>query len=168
MLRCLGCLELQADCYAGVWAHSTQTRRLLEQGDVEEALAAASAVGHDRLQKRSAGIVTPETFTHGTAEQRARWFRTGYLFSETPRFVGRGIAALASDPEIMQRSGRFFSSWQLAAEYGIDDVDGTRPDWGSHAAGSSFAEEHRASHERFVHGTTARQADRAPDESESV
>ncbi len=75
-------LELQADCFAGVWAHSTQTRGLLEQGDVEEALTAASAIGDDRLQKQSRGTVTPETFTHGTAEQRARWFQTGYQRGE--------------------------------------------------------------------------------------
>jgi uncharacterized protein len=71
-------LELQADCYAGVWAHSTQTRGLLDPGDIDEALTAASAIGDDRLQRQSQGTVTPETFTHGTAEQRARWFRTGY------------------------------------------------------------------------------------------
>ncbi|MBX3260802.1 MAG: zinc metallopeptidase [Labilithrix sp.] len=71
-------LELQADCYAGIWAHSTETRGLLEPGDVEEAMTAASAVGDDRLQKHATGVVTPETFTHGTAEQRARWFRKGY------------------------------------------------------------------------------------------
>ncbi len=75
-------LELQADCFAGIWAHSTQTRGLLEKGDVEEAMTAASAVGDDRLQKQSRGVVTPETFTHGTAEQRARWFRTGYQRGE--------------------------------------------------------------------------------------
>jgi len=71
-------LELQADCLAGIWAHSTQARGLLEQGDVEEALTAASAIGDDRLQKQAGGIVSPESFTHGTAEQRARWFRTGF------------------------------------------------------------------------------------------
>jgi predicted metalloprotease len=71
-------LELQADCYAGIWAHSTESRGLLESGDVDEALRAASAVGDDRLQKASTGVVTPETFTHGTAEQRARWFRKGF------------------------------------------------------------------------------------------
>ncbi len=70
-------LELQADCFAGMWAHSTEQRGLLESGDVEEGLGAASAVGDDRLQKQSRGRVSPESFTHGTSEQRARWFRTG-------------------------------------------------------------------------------------------
>jgi uncharacterized protein len=70
-------LELQADCLAGIWAHSTNERRLLEEGDVEEALAAASAVGDDRIQKQAGGRVTPETWTHGSARQRAGWFRRG-------------------------------------------------------------------------------------------
>jgi predicted metalloprotease len=70
-------LELQADCFAGIWAHSTQQRGLLEKGDVESALGAASAVGDDRLQKRSAGHVSPESFTHGTSQQRMHWFTTG-------------------------------------------------------------------------------------------
>jgi predicted metalloprotease len=71
-------LELLADCLAGVWAHFTGKRSLLEQGDVEEALGAATAIGDDRLQKQSRGTVTPDTFTHGTSEQRARWFRRGF------------------------------------------------------------------------------------------
>ena len=70
-------LELQADCYAGVWAQSTAQRQLLEQGDVEEGLAAAAAVGDDRLQRMGGGRVVPESFTHGTSEQRQQWFRRG-------------------------------------------------------------------------------------------
>lgn len=70
-------LELQADCFAGVWAHSTQQRGLLEKGDVESALGAASAVGDDRLQKMSNGHVSPESFTHGSSQQRMQWFNTG-------------------------------------------------------------------------------------------
>src|ERR1700686_285484 len=70
-------LELEADCFAGVWAHSTQQRGLLEKGDVESALGAASAVGDDRLQKKATGHVSPESFTHGTSQQRMHWFNTG-------------------------------------------------------------------------------------------
>ncbi|WP_339911927.1 KPN_02809 family neutral zinc metallopeptidase [Symmachiella dynata] len=71
-------LELQADFYAGVWAHHAQQNwRILEEGDVEEALRAATAIGDDRLQKQSRGYVVPESFTHGTSEQRARWFMRG-------------------------------------------------------------------------------------------
>jgi len=71
-------LELQADFYAGVWAHYTQRANLLEEGDLEEALNAASAVGDDRIQKRAQGYVVPESFTHGTSEQRKRWFYKGF------------------------------------------------------------------------------------------
>jgi len=70
-------LELQADCFAGVWAHSTQQRGLLEKGDVESALGAACAVGDDRLQKMSTGHVNPDSFTHGSSEQRTSWFNRG-------------------------------------------------------------------------------------------
>ena len=71
-------LELQADCFAGLWGnHADRSRQVLEQGDVEEALGAASAIGDDRLQKESMGYVVPESFTHGTSEQRVRWFRKG-------------------------------------------------------------------------------------------
>lgn len=69
--------ELQADCYAGVWGHHAGRRNLLEAGDVEEGLAAASAIGDDRLQRRSGGEVVPESFTHGTSAQRMEWFRRG-------------------------------------------------------------------------------------------
>jgi predicted metalloprotease len=70
-------LELQADCFAGIWARSTERLALLEQGDIEEGLAAASAVGDDRLQKQATGAVRPETWTHGSAAQRASWFKRG-------------------------------------------------------------------------------------------
>jgi predicted metalloprotease len=71
-------LELQADCFAGVWGHSTQQRNILESGDVEEGLKAASAVGDDRLQRMATGRVNPESFTHGSSEQRMHWFTQGY------------------------------------------------------------------------------------------
>ncbi|MFN2512466.1 MAG: neutral zinc metallopeptidase [Pyrinomonadaceae bacterium] len=70
-------LELQADFLAGVWAHHAQKRGVLEQGDVEEALGAASAIGDDRLQRQTQGYVVPDSFTHGSSEQRIRWFRKG-------------------------------------------------------------------------------------------
>lgn len=71
--------ELQADCYAGVWAHAAQQRHAwLEPGDIEEALATASAIGDDHLQRQSQGTVVPDSFTHGTAEQRVRWFSAGF------------------------------------------------------------------------------------------
>lgn len=71
-------LELQADCYAGVWANSTDQRKLLNEGDITEALTAASAVGDDRIQQQETGGIHPESFTHGTAAQRASWFKRGY------------------------------------------------------------------------------------------
>jgi len=71
-------LELQADCLSGVWAyHADKARKILEQGDVEEALNAASAIGDDRLQRRSRGYVTPDSFTHGSSAQRMHWFKRG-------------------------------------------------------------------------------------------
>ncbi|MEJ7617888.1 MAG: neutral zinc metallopeptidase [Pyrinomonadaceae bacterium] len=70
-------LELQADFYAGVWAHYAQKKGILEAGDIEEALRAASAIGDDRLQQQTRGYAVPDSFTHGTSEQRARWFRRG-------------------------------------------------------------------------------------------
>ncbi len=71
-------LELQADFLAGVWAYYAQKKGILEVGDIEEALRAASAVGDDRLQRESQGYVVPDSFTHGTSEQRIRWFRKGF------------------------------------------------------------------------------------------
>jgi predicted metalloprotease len=71
--------ELQADCFAGIWAHNAdRSRHLLEAGDIEEGLNAASAIGDDRLQQQSRGYVSPESFTHGSSEQRVRWFKRGY------------------------------------------------------------------------------------------
>jgi hypothetical protein len=70
-------LELQADCYAGVWARDAAQRLKLEQGDIEEGLRAATAIGDDRLQKQTQGRVVPDAFTHGSSEQRARWLKVG-------------------------------------------------------------------------------------------
>ncbi len=73
-------LELQADCFAGLWAHHTdKAKQILEQGDVEEALHAASAIGDDRLQKQARGYASPESFTHGTSRQRVDWFKKGLI-----------------------------------------------------------------------------------------
>ena len=71
--------ELQADCLSGIWAHhADRAKQILEHGDIEEALNAATAIGDDRLQKQATGHVTPDSFTHGTAAQRVRWFKTGF------------------------------------------------------------------------------------------
>ena len=88
-------MELQADCYAGVWAnHAARSRQLLEAGDVEEGLNAASAIGDDRLQRMSQGRVVPDAFTHGTAEQRARWFLRGYRTGD----ISQGDTFAAKSP----------------------------------------------------------------------
>jgi len=70
-------IELQADCFAGIWGHFARQRKLLDPGDVESGLAAAAAIGDDRLQRQSRGQVSPESFTHGSSAQRVRWFRAG-------------------------------------------------------------------------------------------
>jgi predicted metalloprotease len=80
--------ELQADFLAGVWAHHAQrTKNILEPGDLDEALGAASAVGDDRLQRRAQGYVVPDSFTHGTSEQRVRWFRLGFETGDLSRMM---------------------------------------------------------------------------------
>ena len=88
-------LELQADFLAGVWAHhAQQARQILEEGDIEEALNAASQIGDDRLQMESQGYVVPDAFTHGTAEQRARWFLRGYRTGD----ISQGDTFAAKSP----------------------------------------------------------------------
>ncbi|MEH2288635.1 KPN_02809 family neutral zinc metallopeptidase [Nostoc sp.] len=77
-------LELQADCFAGVWAHHAQrSRQILERGDIEEALNAASSIGDDRLQEQARGYAVPESFTHGSSSQRVRWFKQGIQTGDT-------------------------------------------------------------------------------------
>jgi len=78
-------LELQADCFAGVWGHYANRRGLLDFGDPKEAIGAASAIGDDNLQRRSQGYVVPDAFTHGSSEQRVRWFRTGFESGDPER-----------------------------------------------------------------------------------
>jgi uncharacterized protein len=86
--------ELQADCFAGIWGHAAQGKKLLEVGDLEEAITAATAIGDDRLQQQSGGDVHPETFTHGTSAQRVRWFRRGFdrgKFDACDTFASRDL-----------------------------------------------------------------------------
>jgi hypothetical protein len=79
-------MELQADCYAGIWGYYAESQReLLDSGDVEEALGAAAAIGDDRLQRQAGGRVSPESFTHGTSEQRMRWFEAGFRSGSVDR-----------------------------------------------------------------------------------
>jgi len=85
-------IELQADCYAGIWGHSTEQRKLLESGDVKEGLNAAASVGDDRIQRMQGRAVNPETFTHGSSRQRLTWFRRGLdsgLIEDCDTFHGR-------------------------------------------------------------------------------
>jgi predicted metalloprotease len=88
-------MELQADCLAGVWAHhANRSRQILEQGDVEEALNAASQIGDDRMQQRARGYVAPESFTHGSSKQRVDWFRRGLesgALEQCNTFQGAGL-----------------------------------------------------------------------------
>jgi uncharacterized protein len=88
-------VELQADCFAGVWAHhANASRQLLEEGDIEEGLRAAAAIGDDRLQGQTQGRVAPESFTHGTSEQRSRWFKRGLDTGEPRRCDTLNTSAL--------------------------------------------------------------------------
>ena len=87
-------LELQADYLAGVWANHVQGQNLLEEGDLEEALTAASAVGDDRIQMQSQGYVVPDSFTHGTSEQRKRWFYKGYEAGDLSQWDTFGVNEL--------------------------------------------------------------------------
>ena len=87
-------LELQADCYAGVWGYYAKQRGVIEPGDLEEALRAASAIGDDKLQEQASGRVVPDSFTHGSSEQRVRWFRQGFDSGDMRRcdtFNTRGL-----------------------------------------------------------------------------
>lgn len=88
-------MELQADCYAGLWArHADQARHILEDGDIQEGLNAASAIGDDTLQRRSQGYVVPDAFTHGTSAQRVHWFKQGYDSGELRQCDTFGAARL--------------------------------------------------------------------------
>jgi predicted metalloprotease len=78
-------LELQADCFAGVWGHSTYERGILESGDLEEGLTAAAAIGDDRIQEQATGRTNPETWTHGSSDQRVKWFRRGFDSGDSNR-----------------------------------------------------------------------------------
>lgn len=91
-------LELQADCYAGIWAHyADQSRHMIEAGDIEGGLAAASAIGDDKLQMQARGYVAPESFTHGTSAQRVRWFKRGY---ESGQLTGCDTFAASSSKSL--------------------------------------------------------------------
>jgi predicted metalloprotease len=85
-------MELQADCLAGLWAHhADRARHILEKGDIEEALNAASSIGDDRMQRQAQGHVTPDSFTHGSSAQRVHWFRRGFetgSFAQCNTFAG--------------------------------------------------------------------------------
>ncbi len=88
-------MELHADCFSGLWAHhADRARRVLEEGDIDEALNAASAIGDDRLQRQAQGWVVPDSFTHGTSAQRVRWFCRGHESGELKTCDTFGAGAL--------------------------------------------------------------------------
>ena len=88
-------LELQADCYAGVWAHHADgANRILEAGDVEEAMTAAAAIGDDALQKQAQGYTVPDSFTHGTSQQRMRWFNQGLSLGDVSKCDTFNVASI--------------------------------------------------------------------------
>jgi predicted metalloprotease len=88
-------MELQADCLAGIWAaHANLSKKILEPGDVEEGLNAAAAIGDDRIQMASRGYVSPESFTHGSSQQRVRWFRRGLETSDLKACDTFAVASL--------------------------------------------------------------------------
>jgi hypothetical protein len=88
-------MELQADCLAGVWAHQAEkSRHILDAGDIEEGLNAASAIGDDRIQRKTQGYVVPDAFTHGSSAQRVRWFKQGFELGDLQScdtFKGEGM-----------------------------------------------------------------------------
>lgn len=88
-------MELQADCFAGVWGHSTEQRKLLEAGDVESGMNAAAAVGDDRIQRQATGRVNPESWTHGSSKQRVSWFRVGFDSGDVQQCATFGRGKLA-------------------------------------------------------------------------
>ncbi|HZA19775.1 MAG TPA: neutral zinc metallopeptidase, partial [Actinomycetota bacterium] len=101
-------LELQADCFAGVWAFTTYQRDLLESGDLDEGLAAAASVGDDRIQEQAGVDVDPETWTHGSAEQRVEWFRRGFEDgdpNDCDTFGGGLTSKAAGEPRFLELRG---------------------------------------------------------------
>jgi NAD(P)-dependent dehydrogenase (short-subunit alcohol dehydrogenase family) len=103
------------------------------------------------------GFLRSEAMLEHFEVDESRWRDAGerdphFLHSETPLYIGRGIAALAADPSVFRHTGRVLSSWQLATAYGFTDADGERPDWGRHAAASGFGKDQVASHARFLAG----------------
>ena len=117
-------LELQADCFAGVWGHHAGRRHVLEAGDVEAALRAASAIGDDRLQEQSRGRVVPDSFTHGSSAQRVSWFRAGLETGDLRRCdtfaAARGTAQPGRAPSVRRRALSRCRPPRPRATHGLD------------------------------------------------
>jgi NAD(P)-dependent dehydrogenase (short-subunit alcohol dehydrogenase family) len=130
---------------------------LVKMGTIRLAFAMAEELRDDGVAAvaLTPGFLRSEAMLEHFGVTEANWREAGrddphFLHSESPLFVGRAVAALAADPDVMTLSGRVLSSWSLSRRYGFTDRDGSRPDWGAHAAGETFGADHRASHERFT------------------